>query len=647
MNKAPVKASQKQNTDVTISKIGADKSRNLSQKNDNYLPNPLGLGRLRSQNEIQLTPDNILFLQRTIGNQAVAKLIQAKLKVGQPEDQYEQEADRIADQVMTMPEPETQQPIQRQSQEENEIRQKSLASSITPLIKRQEIIEEEEDLKVEIQTKPSQKATKGEIGVNENFENRLSLSKRGGSLISDEVRAFVEPRMKFDFSKVRVHTDNEAAQMNQELGSRAFTHGRDIYFGVGQYKPQSIAGKRLMAHELTHVLQQTSYPSCPQSMGSMLVIQRWGSLGEEYYNTPPHTEEGVGIIAGVPEPGEGEVFTTTNLIFYGDQQEEGQLLGEAEWRAHLGSDGDRAAVAVYGFLRTALLDDAEWLEHVRRFYDGNPAQSELAIREGVSFDSANRRVTRPTEEQQMALAKAIYLRGRSRISFDFDRYPGLAVLMERFLVRFQSSLIERMARENVRFGAENVEAVTRAASHRQQATMVGSAAGTLIRAIAKFSAWDVVKRATEPRSSAEAEAEQHKMHTLREAEMAGQLLRGVADEAAEIRREQIDMWKGIIGIAMAAIPVPGVGQFVTQTVLRMSETALRGAIESVLTKAVQTLAADRVKDGLAAAFADEDFTERIQDIRTEVVWSIREFELGDEEDDFVNTVNATLVGSGH
>jgi len=129
--------------------------------------------------------------------------------------------------------------------------------------------------------------------------------------------------------------------------------------------------------------------------------------------------------------------------------------------------------------------------------------------------------------------------------------------------------------------------------------------------------------------------------------MAGQLLRGVADEAAEIRREQIDMWKGIIGIAMAAIPVPGVGQFVTQTVLRMSETALRGAIESVLTKAVQTLAADRVKDGLAAAFADEDFTERIQDIRTEVVWSIREFELGDEEDDFVNTVNATLVGSGH
>ena len=137
------------------------------------------------------------------------------------------------------------------------------------------------------------------------------------------------------------------------------------------------------------------------------------------------------------------------------------------------------------------------------------------------------------------------------------------------------------------------------------------------------------------------------MHALRDAEMSGQLLRCVADEAAEIRQEQIDIWKDIIGIAMAAIPIPGVGNYITRTALDMSETMLRESIEAVLTKAANTLAADRVKDGLAAAFADEDFTERIQDIRTEVVWSIREFELGDEEDDFVNTVNATLVGAGH
>lgn len=68
--------------------------------------------------------------------------------------------------------------------------------------------------------------------------------------------------MRHDFSKVRVHTDNEAVQMNQKLGARAFTHGRDIYFGAGQNKPQSTAGERLLAHELTHVVQQTD----PQHM---------------------------------------------------------------------------------------------------------------------------------------------------------------------------------------------------------------------------------------------------------------------------------------------------------------------------------------------------------------------------------------------
>jgi hypothetical protein len=63
--------------------------------------------------------------------------------------------------------------------------------------------------------------------------------------------------MQFDFSKVQIHTDNKSAQMNQELGVRAFTHGRDVYFGIGQYNPQSNEGKRLLAHELTHVVQQS------------------------------------------------------------------------------------------------------------------------------------------------------------------------------------------------------------------------------------------------------------------------------------------------------------------------------------------------------------------------------------------------------
>jgi hypothetical protein len=67
----------------------------------------------------------------------------------------------------------------------------------------------------------------------------------------------MEPRFGVDFGGVRVHTGAEAAQMSRDLSAQAFTHGQDIYLGAGRYDPGSSAGKRLLAHELTHVIQQT------------------------------------------------------------------------------------------------------------------------------------------------------------------------------------------------------------------------------------------------------------------------------------------------------------------------------------------------------------------------------------------------------
>ena len=99
---------------------------------------------------------------------------------------------------------------------------------------------------------------------NDGLEQRLNHTKGSGSSLSEDVRAFVEPRLQFDFSNVRVHADAEAARLNQELGTRAFTRGRDIYFGSGQYSPQSYLGRRLLTHELVHVMQQvpmvSNYP---------------------------------------------------------------------------------------------------------------------------------------------------------------------------------------------------------------------------------------------------------------------------------------------------------------------------------------------------------------------------------------------------
>ena len=61
-----------------------------------------------------------------------------------------------------------------------------------------------------------------------------------------------------DFSKVNVHTDEDAAQMNHELNAQAFTHGKDVYFGKGKFNPENTEGKFLLAHELTHVIQQNA-----------------------------------------------------------------------------------------------------------------------------------------------------------------------------------------------------------------------------------------------------------------------------------------------------------------------------------------------------------------------------------------------------
>jgi hypothetical protein len=177
----------------------------------------------------------LLALQRTHGNLYVQRIvtgIQAKLKVGQPGDIYEQEADRVADAVMHMSDPQ----VQRQPEEEEEeelIQTKPLADPITPLIQRPIEVEEEEIL---------------------------------------------QTRFGIDFSGVRLHTDSDAAQMSRELNAEAFTYGRDIYFGGGRYNLGTSSGKRLLAHELTHLVQQrsaTTISSTPLTSFTDQIISRY------------------------------------------------------------------------------------------------------------------------------------------------------------------------------------------------------------------------------------------------------------------------------------------------------------------------------------------------------------------------------------
>lgn len=77
-----------------------------------------------------------------------------------------------------------------------------------------------------------------------------------GAPLPDDVRSYFEPRFRFDFSKVRVHSDGESAERAHALRARAYTVGRDIVFGAGEYSPATREGRRLLAHELVHVVQQ-------------------------------------------------------------------------------------------------------------------------------------------------------------------------------------------------------------------------------------------------------------------------------------------------------------------------------------------------------------------------------------------------------
>jgi len=180
------------------------------------------------------------------------KSVQTKLTIGAPGDKYEQEADQMAERVMSMNAPANPQSIQRQSEgEEEEVQRSPLAASITPLIQR--FSEENVQTKLSVQRA-------GESGASQagaSLESRLSSQKGGGSPLDDEVKSFMQPRFGTDFSSVRIHTGGDAVSMNKELHAQAFAHGSDIYFNAGKYNPTSNEGKRLLAHELTHVVQQT------------------------------------------------------------------------------------------------------------------------------------------------------------------------------------------------------------------------------------------------------------------------------------------------------------------------------------------------------------------------------------------------------
>lgn len=128
--------------------------------------------------------------------------------------------------------------------------------------------EKEEDKKVqkkcadcEAEEKKEEKPVQAKLNesnsVNEGVEDDLNSSKGSGNGMDKNTKQEMESGFGADFSNVNIHTDSKAVQMSEELGAQAFTNGNDVYFNKGKYNPNSKEGKHLLAHELTHTIQQT------------------------------------------------------------------------------------------------------------------------------------------------------------------------------------------------------------------------------------------------------------------------------------------------------------------------------------------------------------------------------------------------------
>lgn len=214
------------------------KNAHINRKENNKNISPL----VSSQQTIS-SVSGIHMFQRTAGNRAVNKLIQTKLQINRPGDEYEKEADRTADTIMKIQKP------------EEMIEKKPVEEEISPL-------------------RIDQKSDTASGNVNTTTTAGIEASRGSGERLAPGTAQWMSQRMGSDFSDVRVHTDSHAAELSNNLSAQAFTVGKDVYFGDGKFDTGSSDGKKLLAHELTHVVQQSKDGIKNSQLSNKSIIQR-------------------------------------------------------------------------------------------------------------------------------------------------------------------------------------------------------------------------------------------------------------------------------------------------------------------------------------------------------------------------------------
>ena len=245
------------------------------------IPGPTGPAAFTQRQTPHSTPFESTRPAHAFGRVAVEAPapVQTKLTVNRPGDRFEREADAVADRVMRMP-------AGPDAAAGASVDERADAGAV------QRVADHEDPSLDDIEIRPPEEEARS-TGVAQTLRpagaagGARSLSTRalgggGGSPLEPGTRRFMETRFGADFGRVRVHADGQAASLSRALDARAFTHRAHIWFGENEYRPETPEGRRVLAHELTHVVQQgaarAGLPIRQQAGGAAGTLQRLGPL---------------------------------------------------------------------------------------------------------------------------------------------------------------------------------------------------------------------------------------------------------------------------------------------------------------------------------------------------------------------------------
>ena len=245
---------------------------------------------------------------KAIASQGMA--IQAKLNIGKPNDKYEKEADetasKVVQQINSAPQDHSVQRNEAIESEDEELQMKPAISTI----QRDELMEEED---LQMKSLVQRRENLGGIEASTDLESSIQSARGSGQLLDASLQTKMGQAMGADFSSVKVHTDSQSDQLNKSIQAKAFTTGQDVFFRQGAYEPSSQSGQELIAHELTHVMQQnanTVRKKDISSVSSELRIQRVSKNNDsnQYYSD---------VLEGQKITRDNAVFTATSNITLG------------------------------------------------------------------------------------------------------------------------------------------------------------------------------------------------------------------------------------------------------------------------------------------------------------------------------------------